>query len=301
MNTIFMGGSRHVSRLPAEVKARIDNVVASGHHVVVGDANGADKAVQKHLFDRRYPNVTIFCSGDAPRNNVGAWRTRPVAVPKSVRGFQFHAAKDREMAREADFGLMIWDGRSPGTVLNVLRLALAGKIAVLIDVPGKNVVNIKTADQLKSFLARCSRELLADLKARATAEEWRLVENDLQPSLFAPADGAPADLAAGMADSGEPAPPPPSLDEPLALLNDALARGDATAAMTILGAIARDCGMSRIARDTGLARESLYRSLDARGNPEFATVVKVLSSIGLRFEAKSGGAASGPETARATG
>ncbi|NJL08474.1 MAG: putative addiction module antidote protein [Methylacidiphilales bacterium] len=298
MNTIFMGGSRHVSRLPAEVKARIDNVVASGHQVIVGDANGADKAVQKHLFDRRYPNVTIFCSGDAPRNNVGAWRTRPVAVPKSVRGFQFHAAKDREMAQEADFGLMIWDGRSPGTVLNVLRLALAGKIAVLFDVPGRDVVNIKTADQLRLFLARCSQELLADLKARATADEWRLVENDCQPSLFTPADSA---LPAIAADSDESAPLPPALDEPLVLLNDALARGDAAAAMTILGGIARDCGMSRIARDTGLARESLYRSLDARGNPEFATVLKVLSSIGLRFEAKSGGAASGPEPARATG
>jgi probable addiction module antidote protein len=202
------------------------------------------------------------------------------------------------MAQEADFGLMIWDGRSPGTVLNVLRLALAGKIAVLFDVPGRDVVNIKTADQLRLFLAQCSQELLADLKARATADEWRLVENDRQPSLFTPAASALPPLAA---DSDESAPLPPALDDPLVLLNDALARGDAAAAMTILGGIARDCGMSRIARDTGLARESLYRSLDAKGNPEFATVLKVLSSIGLRFEAKSGGVTFCPEPTCASG
>ncbi len=121
MNTIFIGGSRHVSRLPAEVKKRLDNVIASHHQVIVGDANGADKAVQKHFFDANYANVTVFCSGDAPRNNLGSWTTHRVHVPEGTKGFQFYAAKDREMAREADFGLMIWDGKSPGTVLNVLR------------------------------------------------------------------------------------------------------------------------------------------------------------------------------------
>jgi hypothetical protein len=46
--------------------------------------------------------------------------------------------------------------------------------------------------------------------------------------------------------------------------------------------------MCQVARDTGLARESLYRSLDAGGNPGFATILKVLSSIGLHLEAKVG-------------
>ena len=108
MNTIFIGGSRHVSRLPSEVKKRLDNVVASGHHVIVGDANGADKAVQKHLYDIHYDKVTVFCSGASPRNNLGTWFTHHVDPPKNAKGFQFYAAKDREMAREADFGLMIW-------------------------------------------------------------------------------------------------------------------------------------------------------------------------------------------------
>ena len=43
MKTVFIGGSRHVSRLSAEVKGRLNNVIKNGHRVVVGDANGADK------------------------------------------------------------------------------------------------------------------------------------------------------------------------------------------------------------------------------------------------------------------
>ncbi len=78
----------------------------------------------------------------------------------------------------------------------------------------------------------------------------------------------------------------PPAEEAVRTLNAALASGDATRIMNVLGAIARDRGMSQIARETGLARESLYRSLDAGGNPEFVTVMKVLSSLGVRLEAK---------------
>ncbi|WP_208702584.1 addiction module antidote protein [Mesorhizobium sp. M8A.F.Ca.ET.057.01.1.1] len=69
-------------------------------------------------------------------------------------------------------------------------------------------------------------------------------------------------------------------------LNDALARADTSAIKETLGQFARDRGMSQVARETGLARESLYRSLDSKGNPEFTTILKVLSSVGLRLEVK---------------
>jgi probable addiction module antidote protein len=283
LNKIFIGGSRHVSRLPTEVKKRLDNVIASGHQVIVGDANGADKAVQKHFLDKHYKKVTVFCSGDTPRNNLGTWLTQHVDAPKSAKGFNFYAAKDREMAREADFGLMIWDGKSPGTVLNVLRLALVGKIAVLFDVPKKDVVNIKSVHHWKTFISRCSFELQMDVKERATPEEWRGVEMIDQPDLLAPLDESAATPLTTTSPNEHSTELP---NETVTLLNKALAVEDATTIMNILGMIARERGMSQVARETGLARESLYRSLDAGGNPEFATVLKVLSSIGLRFEVR---------------
>ena len=52
-----------------------------------------------------------------------------------------------------------------------------------------------------------------------------------------------------------------------------------------IGDAARAYGMARLARDTGLARESLYRALSENGNPEFMTVLKVLNAFGLRLSA----------------
>jgi probable addiction module antidote protein len=52
-----------------------------------------------------------------------------------------------------------------------------------------------------------------------------------------------------------------------------------------LGDIARAKGMSQVAKDAGLSRESLYRALSAEGNPSFATVLKVTKALGLRLHA----------------
>jgi len=70
-----------------------------------------------------------------------------------------------------------------------------------------------------------------------------------------------------------------------AYLDAALEDGDPALISAALGDIARAKGMSQLARDTGLSRESLYRSLSAEGNPELATVVKVMKSLGLRLAA----------------
>ena len=53
-----------------------------------------------------------------------------------------------------------------------------------------------------------------------------------------------------------------------------------------LGDIARAKGMSQVARDTGLSRESLYRALSEGGNPSFATVLKVTKALGVRLHAE---------------
>ena len=52
-----------------------------------------------------------------------------------------------------------------------------------------------------------------------------------------------------------------------------------------LGIIARARGMSQLARDTGISREGLYKALSGEGNPEFATVLKVIKALGLKLHA----------------
>ncbi len=70
-----------------------------------------------------------------------------------------------------------------------------------------------------------------------------------------------------------------------AYLEEAFADGDPALIASALGDVARAKGMSSIAREAQLSREHLYRSLSEAGKPEFATVLKVLQSFGLRLTA----------------
>jgi probable addiction module antidote protein len=54
-----------------------------------------------------------------------------------------------------------------------------------------------------------------------------------------------------------------------------------------LGDIARARGMTQVAKDAGLSRESLYRALSADGNPSFATVLKVARALGVKLHAEA--------------
>ena len=69
----------------------------------------------------------------------------------------------------------------------------------------------------------------------------------------------------------------------LAYFEEALDTDDPAFIMQALGTIARARGMSQIAKDTGLSRESLYKALSADGNPEFSTVIRVMKALGLRL------------------
>jgi len=76
------------------------------------------------------------------------------------------------------------------------------------------------------------------------------------------------------------------LDTPdaiIAYLEDALADADAGEFIEALGVVARAKGMAAIARDVGVTRPALYRSLSEDGRPEFGTVMKVLHTLGLSF------------------
>lgn len=70
-----------------------------------------------------------------------------------------------------------------------------------------------------------------------------------------------------------------------AYLEAALEAGDPSLFTAALGDIARAKGMSDLARETGLGRESLYKALSPDGNPEFATILKVVHSLGLKLHA----------------
>ena len=68
-----------------------------------------------------------------------------------------------------------------------------------------------------------------------------------------------------------------------AYMEDALETDDPAFIAKALGTIARARGMSKIAKKAGLSRESLYKALSTDGNPEFATILRVMQALGLKF------------------
>ncbi len=71
-----------------------------------------------------------------------------------------------------------------------------------------------------------------------------------------------------------------------AYLSEAFETHDASFVTEALGTVARAKGMAAIAKNTGLSRENLYKALSGEGHPEFATVMKVLDTLGIRLHAE---------------
>lgn len=183
MSKIFIGGSRRISRLNLAVRQRIDRIVDQNLPVLIGDANGADKAVQHYLQGRNYDKVEVFCIDGACRNNLGKWPLRLVKPPSEINDFNYYAAKDRLMASEAKFGLMIWDGKSLGTLLNVFRLASQRKKVVVYTVPAKQFTEVANLADWERFLSPFGDEVKRRVAQQLQQEEGNL-SSVLQPSLL---------------------------------------------------------------------------------------------------------------------
>ena len=110
MTKVFIGGSRQVTRLDAEVKDRLDRII------------------------------------------------------------DYYATKDRAMAEVATVGLMLWDGQSRGTLMNVLRLAARQKPVVVYVQPRRTFVEVRRHRDLSALLAELDRRVATGIRAAAVAE-----------------------------------------------------------------------------------------------------------------------------------
>jgi hypothetical protein len=152
---VFIAGSRSLSRLNQNLSRRIDNIMNQGLTVLVGDANGVDKTVQQYLRAKRYAAVIVFCMESGCRNNVGKWATRTIAAADpSRRDSAYYATKDRAMAVEADYGLMLWDAKSRETLTNIVHLVRQGKSVVVYVAPKRSFQVLRHPDQLNEMLRR---------------------------------------------------------------------------------------------------------------------------------------------------
>lgn len=184
MTTVFIAGSMNIKHLDRMVKDRIDNIVESEFDVVVGDADGADTSIQSYLVERDALHATVYCSGTRPRNNVGDWVVKTIEAKHAAGTRAFFTVKDVAMAQVADFGLMVWDSKSTGTLSNVIELLKQKKKSVVFVNKEKIFVTVSDVDSLELLVSYMSpnARLKADLKIRLLSKIAEL--KHLQPELF---------------------------------------------------------------------------------------------------------------------
>jgi len=175
MDSVFVAGSRALSKLNVPVKEWLDNIIAKQLTVLVGDGNGADKAVQRHLAERHYEHVFVYCM-EVCRNNLGNWPVRSHSVESTVRHDRhYYGIKDRAMAKDASCGFMLWDGVSKGTLTNVINLLHCDKKVVLFSSPKKRFDPVRSSEDLDRTLKTAGAldvaALLAALEDKRPATE----------------------------------------------------------------------------------------------------------------------------------
>ncbi|RYM10690.1 hypothetical protein [Sphingobium cupriresistens] len=149
---VFISGSLSITSLPAPVIARIEAILERRLPVLIGDARGADRTVQRFLCERNIDAVEVYCSGEGPRNNLGQWPTRniPSSGPKGTGAY--HTPKDKAMASYASCGFVIWDGRSRGSLANIHRLAARRCFILIWFGPEERFVTLRSDSDRDSFL-----------------------------------------------------------------------------------------------------------------------------------------------------
>lgn len=171
MTKVFVGGSRRITRLNKLIRDRADEIVRNAHTVLIGDANGADRSMQQFFADRHYDKVIIFYMGDHCRNNLGNWNVKSVQSERVEKDFKYYAEKDLEMAKEATYGFMLWDGKSSGTLNNILSLLENNKKAYVFVSPKKLFVTFSSTQDLMNLMKTWDRTLLSYFERKIRLSE----------------------------------------------------------------------------------------------------------------------------------
>lgn len=130
---VFIGGSKTVKKLDKKAISILNEICDKNYEILIGDCFGADRLIQNYLHQNHYHKVTVYASGNVVRNNTGNFNTKLIPVNSEISGFEFYRQKDIDMAKDSDFGFMIWDGKSRGTMSNIIDLINSGKNVIVIS------------------------------------------------------------------------------------------------------------------------------------------------------------------------
>jgi hypothetical protein len=143
------------------------------------------EAIQSALLQLGAENVTVYCSGNNPRNNIGGWPVEKVHSTQTPGSRAFFVAKDTKMANAANYGLMIWDAKSTGTLSNVIELLNHERSSRVFVNKKHKFITVSDADGLKQLAeimsegARAKAEDKINLSARIAAIKHKQLQLSL--------------------------------------------------------------------------------------------------------------------------
>jgi hypothetical protein len=164
MKKIFCGGSRQIGKLNIKIRNILNNIISKDYLILIGDANGADRAMQEYLAEKAYRCVIVFYAGNRCRNNVAKWKDQAVIINRPRMDFQYYAARDLKMCMEADYGFMLWDGKSKGTLNNIINLLQNNKVTTVYFSPQKVFLKIDSPGKLNELLQLCDKKLSDEMQ-----------------------------------------------------------------------------------------------------------------------------------------
>ncbi len=185
MTKVFISGSMRIKRLDNNVLDRINKILEKHYGVIVGDADGVDSSVQEYLKKRCAKSVLVYCTGTRPRNNLGNWETINVSTTSKPGTRAYFTAKDLEMATDCDYGFMVWDSKSTGTLSNAIELLSRHKKSLVYVNKAKEFITISDVNDLRRLIQYMSPTSLnkAEEKLQITKKIERLSNKQVQ--LFA--------------------------------------------------------------------------------------------------------------------
>ena len=116
--------------------------------------------MQRYFANLNYRNVIVYASDGKVRNNIGKWEIQSVLAGEKTKGFDFYACKDLKMAEDADHGFMIWNGKSKGTLNNMVNLVTRNKKTLVYFIPHKSFYWIDSIGEIQELISDCGVETL---------------------------------------------------------------------------------------------------------------------------------------------
>jgi len=184
MKSIFISGSMRIKNINKMVVKRIENIIRENFTILIGDADGVDVSIQQILEKKSYKNVMVYCTGSYPRNNIGKWELTTVHTDHKPNTRLFFTAKDIAMAEKCDYGLMIWDTKSTGTLSNVYELLLRNKKSVVFVNKTKKFIKVSEPNDFEQLVSNMSDGAFEKANQKIKLKDKIAAVKNLQLCLF---------------------------------------------------------------------------------------------------------------------